>query len=85
MTIIFLLIFIALFVLVFVVSILTSVISGVLSLFGFGRKRNRHYTSAGGESEASRNRREYTEHKAGRKKLFAEDEGEYVDFEEMKD
>lgn len=83
MTFIFLLIFIALFVLVFVVSILTSVISGVLSWFGFGRKRNCHYTSAGGETQASGDRREYTEHKDGRKKLFADDEGEYVDFEEI--
>lgn len=79
-----LLFFVALFVVFFVLSLFFSVLSRILSWFGIGRVKSGSGTS---RSTVSDNANEHTgknERTAGeRRKLFADDEGEYVDFEEI--
>ncbi len=74
--------FIFFFVLILVVLVLT-ILGGVLrTLFGMGRGR-----SSSSRSSSSKHDSSYTsDHHTGsskRKKVFDEDEGEYVDFEEI--
>jgi hypothetical protein len=80
-----LLFFVALFVVFFVFSLFFSVLSRFLSWLGFGRlsssQDNKRSTTPGNGQERSGK----SEHCAReRRKLFADDEGEYVDFEEIK-
>lgn len=83
------------FLLVIIVSILVivfSVISGILRvLFGFGRKQRYQTGTAGddyrnksGKTSSSDSAENYTTQNQ-RKKIFDKDDGEYVDFEEVKD
>lgn len=65
-----------------------SIINGILRLlFGFGRKRNYQRNTGTGHSAGQNketvqnNDQDQTAHK----KIFDEDEGEYVDFEEVKE
>ena len=81
----FILVFIALFAFLFVFSIFFSAVSTVLSWFGIGKRKTVHNGPAnsgfsGGVDEDSTH-----EPRKKNKKLFAKDEGEYVDFEEIKD
>lgn len=68
-------------------SIIVSFISSVLSLFGIRKKETQHqrrdnsrYGGSGTESATAQK----TKHYEQRKKVFEKDEGEYVDFEEIK-
>ncbi|MBQ8270399.1 MAG: DUF4834 family protein [Bacteroidaceae bacterium] len=94
MSFIFLLFIIAIFILLLIPTIIFSVIRTLLSILGFslrGRKRGGS-SSARGYSHGADNgdRGSYTKYGArdndsSRKKMFDKDEGEYVDFEEIKD
>lgn len=76
---------IALFVIMFVVSFFFSILSTILSWLGIGRNRNSSTSGqTGGSYTAKDDTKEYVSPNKGRKKLFADDEGEYVDFEEIK-
>lgn len=69
-------------------TMLLSLVSGILSLFGLkmGRTdknkgtRTKWENTSGNKAEAS----EIREKKRTRKKIFDKDDGEYVDFEEIK-
>lgn len=79
--------FIFFFVLILVVLVLT-ILGGVLrTLFGMGRGRSSSTRSSSTRSSSSKHDSSYTsDHHTGsskRKKVFDEDEGEYVDFEEI--
>lgn len=98
MTLIFLIIFIFIFLLMFASSVIFSIIRWVLSLFGFGaqRKENkggyermdsgRYNSSSTGSGTSSgwhySPEAEYKRRK--RKKIIQQDEGEYVNYEEIK-
>ncbi len=76
---------ILLFIIILVPTLILSLVSWVLSLFGFRPKRRwgatfHTYSSREPSEEAPRR-----ENNKGRKKIFAKDEGEYVDFEEIKE
>lgn len=77
------------FILIFVLIIILfglSIIGSVLrTLFGFGR-RNSSTNSGSGESRSNQSQRNTKADNASskRKKIFEEDEGEYVEFEEVK-
>ncbi|NDV83053.1 DUF4834 family protein [Bacteroides sp. 51] len=77
--------FIFFFVLIIIVFGLT-IISGVLrALFGFGKRNssNRSTSSSDGTSHSTHeNKKGNAQDTPKRKKLFDDDEGEYVDFEE---
>lgn len=98
MTLIFLIFFIFLFLLMFASSVIFSIIRWVLSLFGFGgqRKNNQgeygrsesgRYNSSSTYSGTSSGwhyspEAEYKRRK--KKKIIQQDEGEYVNYEEIK-
>ena len=80
------------FILIVVVLIGLSIIVTVLrSIFGLGRPRSSstfggHHSgshSRSGNEQTADSTRQNTQ--SGRKKLFSEEEGEYVDFEEIKE
>lgn len=82
--------FLIVIVIVFVIGF--SLISGILRLlFGFGRKQ--HYYSGrknGSPRDDSQNNNTHQSSSGyndptSRKKIFGDDEGEYVDFEEVKE
>lgn len=79
----FIIFLIVLFVGMMVLSAFFSAVSTILSWFGFGgmRKRteNQHYSERKTRSEEKM----HSSPKRERGKLFADDEGEYVDFEEI--
>lgn len=70
----------------FLVTFAMSFIRNVLSFFGFGRKKETH---AGARSQGPNTNYGHNANAAkendGKKVLFDKDEGEYVDFEEIKD
>lgn len=74
----------------FFASVILSLVGNVLSLFGFGRKKQ---NNSGGTSYSQTRNDGWNSHNnnsrnAGAKEkkiLFDKDEGEYVDFEEIKD
>lgn len=87
--------FLAVFIIVILVAGLT-IIGGVLrAIFGFGRRSSSNHTSTGNGNQqqyrtsSSNNNEEeiITERDSASKpkKIFTKDEGEYVDFEEVKD
>lgn len=67
-------------------SIIVSLISNILSLFGIRRKSARHDNDSGWQGSARTDNPTFTKEKKNehRKKVFDDDEGEYVDFEEIK-
>ena len=76
-----------LFILILSPIILISIFRGVLSLFGlnFGRNKSRKAESA--KRDTAYTRPDSTDEvikKRPRKKIFDKDDGEYVDFEEIK-
>ena len=79
---------IILLILFLVPTIILSFVSWVLSLFGFRSRKKCHRTGGGfyyTSNTAHDSRTAEQEHKQKeKKKLFDKDEGEYVDFEEIK-
>jgi hypothetical protein len=77
--------FILFFVFILLIFGLT-IISGILrALFGIGRRRSSSRTSAAGdESHTHGNKKGNVRDTPKRKKLFEDNEGEYVEFEEIK-
>lgn len=79
--------FLALVILLLLPTILLSFVRSILSIFGFTFKHNRTHKNDTRKDEAS-----YTSYKTNdtgiknrhRKKIFDKNEGEYVDFEEIK-
>lgn len=65
-------------------SIIISIIARILSWFGGGGKRRQRRTDDWGAAGNSGSRSASGGKKDGHKKLFDKDEGEYVDFEEIK-
>ena len=89
---VFLFLILALFVIVLIPTILFSVIRTLFSILGFtfgGRKRRGKGTSSssqsGYERGAETSSRNSKTADGQRKKMFDKNEGEYVDFEEIKD
>lgn len=77
--------FVFFFVLIIIFFGLT-IISGVLrALFGFGKRTSTRSTSSNSEANDSTysNKKRNEQDSPKRKKLFDDDEGEYVEFEEM--
>lgn len=76
------------FVIIIVLLVGLSLVSSILRLlFGFGRKTNRTNNSHN-TNEQTKESTSYNEQKTqtgNRKKIFDDDEGEYVDFEEIKE
>lgn len=78
---------IILFIILFVIALLGNFIR---SIFGFGRRAPKHFY---GDKNSSTTDNSYTSNSqsaqasassSNKKKIFAEDEGEYVEFEEVK-
>jgi hypothetical protein len=78
--------FIFLFVLILIFFGLT-IISGILrALFGLGRRRSSSERPAtDGSGRTHENKKGNVRNTPKRKKLFKDNEGEYVDFEEIRD
>ena len=79
---------ILLLILFLVPTILFALVSWILSIFGFRPKKRWHSTGRGfyysSESPKDAHTAEPKHENRERKKIFAKDEGEYVDFEEIK-
>ena len=76
-----------LFILILSPIILISFFRGVLTLFGLNFGRNKHRKKESTKNEASYTRfdsSDDTVKKRPHKKIFDKDDGEYVDFEEIK-
>lgn len=72
---------IILFLVILVPSLLLAVIARIMAFFGFGAKgRTERRESATHEAPGSKP----VDKKKKQKKIFDKDEGEYVDFEEIK-
>lgn len=85
-----LLLFAIVFIIILIPTFLFSVIRTILSMLGFlftGKRRRPSYREGSGSFyEHSSNDSQRREHSsASRKKVFEKDEGEYVDFEEIKE
>ena len=83
--------FILILVLLFVFFILAFLGNIIRSIFGFGRRTPKQYygektaSSTGtGDTYSSTQSAQSPEPSNGKKKIFADDEGEYVEFEEVK-
>ncbi|WP_321519961.1 DUF4834 family protein [uncultured Bacteroides sp.] len=69
------------FIIILVLVIGLSIVSGILRfIFGIGRKAGFHSSSFGGEEPAQK-----AEPEPKHKKIFDKDDGEYVDYEEIKE
>ncbi len=81
---------IILFLVIFIPSLLLTVIARIVSFFSFGSKRRaEHQGSAERNAHQSYQSHDSHDHKhqgkkKQHKKIFDKDEGEYVDFEEIK-
>lgn len=76
---------ILLFIIILVPTLILSLVSWVLSLFGFRPKRRWGATFHTYSNGSSSDETPHRENSKDRKKIFAKDEGEYVDFEEIKE
>ena len=76
------LVFFLLFILI-LPSMILSILSRLLSIFGLGRKKN-FYEQGTERSGRAADEEKPRKEKNGKKKIFSKDEGEYVDFEEIK-
>ena len=93
MAFIFFLLIFALLVILLIPTILFSVVRTLFSILGFslgGRRKGRSKASESAykddyDASASYRRRNSSAADGQRKKMFDKDEGEYVDFEEIKD
>lgn len=79
----FLIFLIVLFVGMMVLSAFFSAVSTILSWFGLGRRKNESGNKYYTERETRSEEKMHSSQKRERGKLFADDEGEYVDFEEI--
>lgn len=76
----------ALFIILIVIAFLGNI---VRSIFGLGRRTPKHYryeknpSSAGASDTHSYSQTTATASSNGKKKIFADNEGEYVEFEEV--
>ena len=76
-----------LFLVILVPSLLLSIIARIIAFFNFGSKRrNEHAERNERETYGANDARGYRpkDKKKNHKKIFDKDEGEYVDFEEIK-
>ena len=80
-----------LFLVIFVPSLLLSIVARILDIFSFGRKRpvnhsddEQHYSQQSHNEHGTRDTYNHRGEKRRRKKIFDKNEGEYVDFEEIK-
>lgn len=63
-----------------------SIISGVLKFFfGFGKKQGNQQRTYQSNQQGREEENRHATQQPNRKKIFEEDEGEYVDFEEVKE
>lgn len=76
------LVFFLLFILI-LPSMILSILSRLLSIFGLGRKKSFYERGTERQNHAADEEKPRRE-KNGKKKIFSKDEGEYVDFEEIK-
>ena len=69
-------------ILVFIIIFIVLAFLGniIRSIFGLGRRVPKHFTSNSYSADQSAT----TSSTNGKKKIFADDEGEYVEFEEVK-
>ena len=81
MHIILILLFLFIFFVFFVPTVIISVISKILSLFGLGQKRRKVSEEHRANDAAVHN---ISAKNSKNKKIFDKNEGEYVDFEEIK-
>lgn len=86
------LLILAFVIIILIPTFLFSLIRTILSMLGFlftGKKRRSSYSSRnsdfGSYNQRNSSRAEQPSDASSRKKMFAKDEGEYVDFEEIKD
>ena len=79
--IIFFFLFVFVFIIVFVPSIILTIVSKILAFLGFAPKEKRYYENEGPRKSE---KHEHSPHPQKNKKIFDKDEGEYVDFEEIK-
>ena len=64
---------------------LLAILAKILgSIFGFGRKVKRTF-SGSGSAQAEGSQVMMTERRSSKRKIFEDDEGEYVEYEEVKD
>ena len=81
--ILFFILVLALLFLLILPSMILSILSRLLSIFGLGRKKNFYEQGTERPGRAADEEKPRKE-KNGKKKIFSKDEGEYVDFEEIK-
>lgn len=86
MVFIYVILVIVLFFLMLIPTLIVSLISRILSFFGLGKRKSSTWSSYShsGSYNSERTSRKSEKKNDGRKRLFDKDEGEYVDFEEIK-
>ena len=86
MSVIFIIIFLLLFIFIFVVSLLLSLLRGFFSLFGKSKPARNEHANGDTRVDQEWDTRGAAYNEGGNGKiLFGKDEGEYVDFEEIKE
>lgn len=86
-----LLFFILIFFFVIIIGIGSTILRGISNILFGRRPRHQAYTTQGNSAQSQNgndNKRQRTQHQATptkREKIFDASEGEYVDFEEIKD
>jgi hypothetical protein len=75
---------ILMFVVIVVLIIIVGGLSILRSIFFGGRNRSNANTSRQYGGSQERNESQYTQKQTSKKKIISKDEGEYIDFEEMK-
>ena len=66
-------------------GVIRLIIDAVMSLFGMSRRDNRRSRQEPGKNRPGASPYDAKDPNTPRKKIFTKDEGEYVDFEEIKD
>ena len=73
---------------IFIVLIVIAFLGNIVrSIFGWGRRAPKHYygeKTSTSETESTHTSTQSTSSSNGKKKIFSDDEGEYVEFEEVK-
>lgn len=79
--------FILIFILLIVLIGITFVGNIIRMIFGLGRRAPKRYSDASGQNTSSTDYSQAStasSSSSGKRKIFADDEGEYVEFEEVK-
>lgn len=78
--------FILIFILIIVLFFITLLGNLVRTIFGLGRRSPKHFYEDKTSSTHNNNytSTQDTRQATGKKKIFSDDEGEYIDFEEVK-